>query len=152
MNNVSLSPNIKKLTIYGNIFYNAINWKQSSVRYLDLSGSCLLEDCINLLKNNTQIYKMNIHRSIENDMYKFIKNNPNHSLQYIKSNKFNSNHQNLISLLKNKRINVYNQILTMFLISKSNHKYKKYAPKPIINLILEYMYDIDYLKCTKILI
>jgi len=58
----------------------------------------------------------------------------------------------LQNLLKNKRKYMNNIIKCFLLIMKHKHKYVQYVPKVLMKIILEYMYDIDYLKCTKILI
>jgi len=136
-----------------NVFFSQeniinLNWKNTYIRHFDcydiLGNDSLF---IQWLKTNNQVISLDTLHIHGTMLLKFIKENPNHSLQYFYSTGRNfNNHNELQNVLKNKRKNIHNQILTLLLIANSQHKYKKYLPKPIIKYMLFFMYDIEYMK------
>jgi len=131
-------PNIKKIFInqrnISNVFFK-INWKKTFIRSFDFYNLNASFDMIGWLQENKQVYTIDVSRAVSHA----INENNSSSLLYCHTN----SHGNSQLLLKRKKVK--QEILTLFLISKSKHKYFKYAPKTIILLILNHMYDINYL-------
>jgi len=122
------------------IDYRFTNIKHVRIYNEDGTQNCLIK----WLTLNTQIYSIKIYRCFP-ELFDFLTEFPNHSLQYIKCVDPHNN-KKLQLLLKEKRIKINNIILIIFLIMNSNHKYKKYLPKPIMKIILTYVYDVDFIE------
>jgi len=142
---------IKKITINCNdkLFYKK-NWKNTSVKHFDC-WRVYNEYFVDWMHENTQIYSLDVGICDVDTISNFIIKNPNNSLQNVYTN--GKKCCSLDNLLKYKRLHIEKEIMTVLLISKyknkSEHKYMQYLPKPIILLILRFVYDIDYMKILK---
>jgi len=142
-------PNIKKISMEcsraNNLFFK-IDWKKTYIRFFDCWDIDNHDNMMNWIKVNPQVYAIDVGMTLMDDILCFACKNPNNSLLYgyINSVDIDELIYNGL-LLKNKRIYAKNQIFILLLISKSKHKYIKYIPKPIVMIILNYMYDIDYM-------
>jgi len=149
--NVELPSYIKKISVscYNDNQYEFLNDicnKNTTIRFYDCWDMLSDKKFTQFLKKNTTIYSLDIQSSYLQTVCDFIKNNPNNSLQYVYASNLDTSFRDLKRSLKNKRIIIKQQILTIMLIIKHGHKYIKYAPKTIMKIILEYMYDVEYIK------
>jgi len=125
--------------------YTLIDYRFTNIKHVRIYNEDGTQNClIKWLTLNTQIYSIKIYRCFP-ELFDFLTEFPNHSLQYIKCVDPHNN-KKLQLLLKEKRIKINNIILIIFLIMNSNHKYKKYLPKPIMKIILTYVYDVDFIE------
>jgi len=146
------SPNIKGYDFdtgddQGNyqVYYD-FNWKNTYVRHIEMTENSAEITFVEWLEQNPQIYSIHNNNSDTDKLIlKMLKNNPNHSLMHMNiSNTLTDS--DLHDILFSKRKTARHIINIMLLISNHQHKFKKYLPKYITKMILEYIYDIDYIK------
>jgi len=147
---LSSSSHIKKYDFGENfIEHLSFDWKKTYIRHINIYEDDEEENnnknkiFFEWFKQNPQIYSLvNADHNTDKLIYEFLINNPQYPFMHINGTQFSV----IAVFFKNKRTNMYNTIKIMLLISNHQHKFKKYAPKYIIRMILEYLYDIDYLK------
>jgi len=149
---LSSSPNIKKYSFnHCEQEYFDFDWTKTYVRNISINeNKGLIGSHVNIFvkwfKQNPQIYSLHNHnRKTDALIYDYLMINSYHSLMAIK-NTSDDEKCKINTLLTIKRINMYEIIKTMLLISNHQHKFKKYLPKYITRMILKCLYDIDYLK------
>jgi len=145
---LSSSPHIKYYNFDDTfIEHLSFDWKKTYIRHITIDESVEndydIKKFFEWFKQNPQIYSLtNCKRQTDVFIYEFLKNSPQHQFMNING----SQYHDIDTFVKSKRITMYETIKTILLIANHQHKFKKYAPKYIIKMMLEYLYDTDFLK------
>jgi len=160
--------NIQALTINNRCNMTDFSLNLGNVKHINyLCPFANIHNFFKLLENNSQIQSLFVLNNCSCELEEFLKSNEQNlflwplktsSLQYVRLQSYvgvgflnlergkNEGLNKLKMVLETKRTIINDTIKTILLIANSKHKYRNYSPKPIMNMILKYIYDIDYMK------